>query len=66
MVGVVLIAERISAKRQALSWLAEESFLNYGAPSRAPTIIRRTSVNTLPPTKKDAQRRHFVGGGGRS
>ena len=67
--SVVLFAETLkrvlSAKRHSLMYRADTP-LSYGAPSREPTIIRRSNVNTSPPTKKDAQRRHFVGGGGRS
>ena len=50
--SVVLIAEKISAKRHSLIWLVKVMFTRYGARSRAPTIIRRTSVNATLSTKK--------------
>ena len=52
MVEVVLIAERISAKRHSLIWFTEVAFINYGARSRAPTVIRRTNINHLHQRKK--------------
>ena len=60
--SVVLIAEASSAKRHSLILHTEETFSFYGARSRAPTTIRRPNVNHLHQRKKDARRRHFVGG----
>lgn len=67
-ISVVLIAEIFSAKRHSLIWLAEATFTNYGARSREPTIIRRSSIHQLHQRKKTPQKRAFlhVGGGGRS
>ena len=65
---MVLFAERISAKRHSLIYRTEVIFTIYGARSREPTIIRRSSINTPPATRKKRPKRAFsrVGGGGRS
>ena len=56
MVEVVLFAETLkrvpSAKCRALTFFAEVSCFHYGAPSREPTTIRRSSINHLHQRKK--------------
>ena len=66
LVEVVSIAETLervpSAKRQPLSYLAEKSFYIYGAASRAPTIIRDSSINHLHHTKTTPEGVNLCGG----